>query len=85
MAEENVLPEVPPLQELALENIPMEPFDIAMIVDGIVYQTMNVDGQQAALYLAQPKFVQIYNGQTRLGYVYNEADGTFTPPSTVGQ
>ena len=73
------LPAVPELKSLA--NVVIQPYDIAMIIDGVVYDTMNVDGQFAARLLAQPKFVQYAAGTVRLGYLYDEATGTFSVPA----
>lgn len=73
------LPAVPSLNPLT--NIAVHPYDIAMIIDGVVYDTMNVDGQFAARLLAQPKFVQYAQGTVRLGYLYDEATGTFSEPT----
>lgn len=66
----------------ALENpIPAgADFVIAVIKDGIVYEVMNVEGQQAALLLSAPTFVQINRGDAFTGDLYDEATGTFTAP-----
>lgn len=72
------LPAVPALSPLT--NIAVHPYDIALIVDGVVYDTLNVDGQFAARLLAQPKFVQFAQGTVRLGYLYDETTGTFSAP-----
>ena len=52
---------------------------IAVVKDGIVYEVMNVDGQQAALLLSGPTFIQINRGDAFTGDSYDEATGTFTP------
>lgn len=64
------LPQVPALEPIINT---MQPYFVAMIIDGKVYDVMNVDGTQAAKYLAQPTFVQVEMGQVALGYRY---DGT---------
>jgi hypothetical protein len=61
---------VPPLEAPLASR---EPFWIAMIIDGVVYEVMNVKGESAARFLAQPTFVQIEPGQAQTGYTY---DGT---------
>lgn len=63
------LPQVPSLRENPLP--PVQPYDIAVLIDNTVYQLMNVDGIQAAMFLAQPKFVQVAFGQARIGQKYN--------------
>lgn len=73
------LPAVPGLNPLT--NIAVHPYDVAMIIDGVVYDTMNVDGQFAARLLSQPTFVQFAAGTVRLGYLYDAATGTFSMPS----
>lgn len=73
------LPEVPPLEPI----IARETYDhnVAVIVDGVVYSVMNVSPQSAALFLSQPKFVQVLQGQAADGYLYNEETGEFSPPA----
>ena len=64
---------------IRMGDIPAEkmPFDIALIIDGIVYTIFNVDGQGAAQLLAQPTFARVLDDSVRPGYLYS--DGTFTP------
>lgn len=54
-------------------------YNLAIVKDGIVYEVMNVDGQQAALLLSGPTFVQIARGAAFAGDSYDAATGTFTP------
>lgn len=73
------LPEVPPIEDIVLTN-PL-PYDVAVLVDNVVYTTMNLDGNQAAIYLAQPTFVQVEYAQVRAGQIYDPATGTFSDPA----
>lgn len=76
------LPEVPPLQPIQNTYLP---YWVAMIIDGVVYDVMNLDGHAASRYLAQPTFVQVGPGDAGIGWVYDEATNTFTPPINPGQ
>lgn len=72
------LPEIP--------NLDSPQFDayehyMAAIIDGVVYQVINVSPQTAAIYNAQPKFVQVDGNMVREGYLYDEATGTFSAPN----
>jgi hypothetical protein len=62
----------------------VHPFDIAIIIDNIVYQIWNTEGQFAAQLLAQPVFVQIHAGEAKVGWIYDPAAGTFSPPDISG-
>ena len=67
---------VPPLKTPAG---PIEPYFVAAVVDGVVHTIMNVDGQSAAMLLAQPTYVQIEQTTCGVGWTF---DGTtFTPPA----
>jgi len=48
-----------------------QPFDVAMLIDNIVYQVLNIDGQTAAQYLSQPTYVRIKDGEAKNGWKYN--------------
>lgn len=75
------VPSVPELKELTFDSIVRYPYNIATVVDGVVYDTMNVPGQTAALYLSQPKFIQFAEEQNvKIGYTYDEATGKFIAP-----
>jgi hypothetical protein len=77
------MPEQLPLPDLEpVTSIPAPKYDyyLAVVHEGIVYQTLNVDGQTAALYASQPKFVQMSPGEAQIGYVYDEATNTFSVP-----
>ena len=56
---------------------PISPFIVAMVIDGTVYQIFNLDGQQAAQYLSNPKFVQINYGDAEVGWEYNNGKFSF--------
>jgi hypothetical protein len=76
MSEE--LPEIPSLIPPAIETIASYPYNIAMIIDGTVYQIINVDGQTAAMYLSNPTFVQVAQDVARIGWTYDGSE--FTNP-----
>lgn len=57
------------------------PFNMALVIDGQVYQIMNVDGQTAAAFLADHTFVQIADGEAQAGWLYDAATGTFSEPA----
>jgi hypothetical protein len=71
------LPDIPAISEI---NSGRYPFNIAVVIDNVVYSVLNLPGSQAALYAAQPTFVQVDFNQVVTGSVYNPADGTFTDP-----
>lgn len=72
------LPDIPPLEKVERQ---FSPFDFAVVVDGVVHIIMNVAPNQAAVYAAQPKFIQIHRGEVLEGYLYDEVTGTFSQPS----
>jgi hypothetical protein len=57
-----------------------EKYFVAMIIDNVVYEVINVNGQSAAKFMRQPSFVQINVGDAVVGSVYNPETGTFTIP-----
>lgn len=74
--------ELPAVPELPA-SVPVHvyyPFYVAMIIDGVVHDVLNVDGQTAARYLAQPTFVQIAKSDAGMGWVYDAVTGTFSYP-----
>ena len=77
MSEPLPLPELEPVL-----NLPalLHDYFLAVVHEGTVYQTLNVDGQTAALYTSQPKFIQISQGEAQIGYAYDEETGTFSIP-----
>lgn len=81
---ESALPQIPSLEVPAVQEVRSQPFDIAVIIDNVVYQVLNTDGQFAAQLLAQPKFVQVLPNEAKVGWIYNEADNTFTQPELPG-
>jgi hypothetical protein len=56
----------------------IQPFSVAMVIDGIVYQVFHCDGQEAAQYLSDPEFIQISYGDAEVGWEYK--DGKFFYP-----
>lgn len=74
------LPDVPPL-DTALPIPRTEDFDIALILNNVVYEVINTNGQGAARFLAQPLFKQVNFGEVGLGYLYDPETETFTRPS----
>lgn len=73
------LPQIPPLEPVEAREV--YDYNVAVIVDGVVYSVMNVSPQSAALFLSQPKFVQVLPGQAADGYTYDEETGQFSAPS----
>ncbi len=71
------LPAIPNLEAPQFDTYE---YDMAVILDGIVYQVINVSPQTAAIYNAQPKFVQVDGNLVREGFLYDEATGTFSAP-----
>lgn len=69
------LPSLPPLVA-PIQN--PQPFNVAVIVDGIVYDVMNIDGQHATMFLSNPTFVQVDGTRALTGWHYDGTD--FTPP-----
>lgn len=78
------LPEVPEIIPPIIDNIALQPYDIALIIDNTIYQILNVDGQFAAQLLAQPKFVQVAYGEAKPGWIYDESKKTFSAPDIPG-
>jgi hypothetical protein len=56
------------------------PFHIAMIINGCVYQTLNVDGDHAAMLLAQPTYIRVKKNEAKLGWKYDPETKTFVRP-----
>lgn len=75
------LPTLPPVPQVQADIL--QPYFVALIIDGTVNQIMNLQGVDAARFMAQPKFVQIYQGQAQQGWTYDEATGEFTNPNVV--
>lgn len=69
------LEEVPELIEINSRNIEKLPFDIALIIDGVVYTIFNVDGQGAAQFLSNPTFARVTDVRVRPGDLY--VNGSF--------
>lgn len=77
------LPAIPELEPIQNILAPKYDYFFAVVLDGVVYQTLNIDGQTAALYTAGPDFIQVEEGQVQTGYLYDAATGTFTAPPAV--
>jgi hypothetical protein len=78
---EEILPGVPPLDK-PRHDVSAYPYDLAVIIDDTVFQIMNVDGQHAAQFLSQPKFVRVMPGDfVKIGWKY--VDGKFIYPSEL--
>lgn len=71
------LPQIPSLE---IPQVDVYEHDMAVILNGVVYQVINVSPQTAALYNEQPKFVQVDRNLVREGHLYDEATGTFSVP-----
>jgi hypothetical protein len=70
------------IPELEVPDSVQFPFDIAMVIDGTVFQVMNVTGQAAAQFLSQPTFVRITpENFAKVGWKY--VDGVFAPPQNI--
>jgi hypothetical protein len=56
------------------------PARIAFILDGVVADVLNTDDRLAAIFLSQPKVVDVSNETEFItsGYTYNEELNTFT-------
>jgi hypothetical protein len=69
------LPDLDPVLEL---KRPLHEFYLAVVHEGVVYQVLNCEGQAAALYMSNPTFVQVANGATTVGQLYDASTGTFS-------
>lgn len=70
---------VPPIKEFPKPQALM-PYDIALVINNVVYQVINADGQYAAQLLAQPTFVQVDRKTVFQGDVYDPETKTFSTP-----
>ena len=81
MSEEQTLPDIPDLVAPKFEVSP-HPYDIALVIDDTVFQIMNVDGQHAAQFMSQPRFVRVNPGDyVKIGWKY--VDGKFVYPENT--
>lgn len=70
--------ETPQVPDLVAPTISYTPYWVAVVIDGVVYDVLNVDGQAAARFLSQPTFVQFNIGEAGIGWTW---DGTsFSQP-----
>jgi len=78
------LPSVPPLEPIGANpaQIATQPYFVAVLVDDVAQQVMNLDGQTAALFLSQPKFIQCDKSVVP-GMVYNQNAGTWSMGNTA--
>ena len=67
----NALPPVPPLSTPTPQAT--NEFFVAMVIDGVVHQVYNVDGEEASRLLSNPTFVQVADGAARVGWTYDGA------------
>jgi hypothetical protein len=75
----SALPIVPPLEPVGTLQTPVatQPYFVAVLIDDVAQQVMNIDGQTAALFLSQPKFVQCPKDVVP-GMVYNQTANTWS-------
>lgn len=71
---------VPELKKPFPDAVYRQPFNVALIIDDMVYNVINCNGEQAAQYLAQPLFVQIAEDETKVGWKYDKESGKFIRP-----
>lgn len=67
-------PTLPDLEEPLPQTFGYFPYEVALIIDDVIYDIFNVDGQQAAQYMAQPKFVLFNPGEAKLGWIYKDGE-----------
>ena len=67
------------IPELVQPSVTLYPYDIALIIDDTVFQVLNVDGQAAAQFMAQPRFVRVTSSDNvKIGWKH--INGSFVPP-----
>lgn len=71
---------LPAIPEIAPIVVDTYDYDMAIILDGVVHQVINTTPQSAALFNAQPTFVQVDGNLVREGFLYDAETGTFTAP-----
>jgi hypothetical protein len=71
------LPNVPELITPVINNGSID-YSVAVLLDNVVYQVLNTDGQGAALFLAGPTFVQVNKDEVAIGQIYDPATKTFS-------
>jgi hypothetical protein len=76
-----MLHEQPPELKTPYPEREPTPFNVATVVNGIVHQVQNLDGQQAALLLSQPVYIRVHPGEAQVGWKYDSDAKTFTRPS----
>ena len=81
MADLPQVPGLPGIPELIVPQVSTPaPYFVAMVIDGVVHTVMNLDGQDAARFLSNPKFVQVNTTDAPIGFFYDEATNTFSNP-----
>jgi hypothetical protein len=73
-------PKVPELKKPFPDAVFTLPFNVALVIDDIVYSVINCTGEQAAQYLAQPTFIQVAEDETKTGWKYDKESGKFIRP-----
>lgn len=69
------------IPELVPPTNVLYPYDIALVIDGTVFQVLNVDGQSAAQFMSQPTFVRVTpTNFAKVGWKY--VDGKFVEPDS---
>ena len=73
---------VPPLPAAGVGIVPVkDPYYLVMVIDGVAYNVMTLEGTEAAKFLAQPTFVQVEDVTGIVaGDLYDAATGTFSKP-----
>jgi hypothetical protein len=72
--------EVPELKKPFPDAVYKLPFNVALIIDGLVYEIINCSGEQAAQFLSQPLFIQVAEDQAKVGWKYDKDSGEFIRP-----
>jgi hypothetical protein len=74
------LPLIPALEPVSQSPVASQPYYVAVMIDDVVRQVMNLDGQSAALFLSAPKIVQC-DATVAPGMTYNQNSNTFSFPA----
>lgn len=80
METNKILPEVPELIAPELGDRMLSKYDIALIIDGIVYRVGNYTEEFSKILLSNPKFVQVDYNNVKENYIYNPENSTFLEP-----
>lgn len=77
----NSLPSVPNLEQPStpVEAIsPENNYHLAVVIDNVVYQMIQTNGKNAAIFLSNPTFIQVNQNDAQVGYTYDPQAGTFS-------